>query len=399
MLRVSIPKGMQVSTFFLGLYFILLPFDFYRVAGMGSVSRIAAYLPLGFCILERIHADRNIRIRLNGITKSAFLFLFITAISALLSISLRTSRAAYMTLVMNMAMVILLGGCRPYGNEEIKWLERCLILSGWLTGFLMIAFSDFSFNRMIFSIGDSRQDPNYICGFMLYAFCCQMKHIVEEKKIIHVLMAGTMTVLVILTGSRGALLAYAVAAAASVIVYGNLKPSTKKKKMGGVVLVFLGALFLYNFVLPKLNPAITERFTVDYFIKHGTTGRTDIWLYLLNKYKNAGIFRHIIGFGYGTSALLNDMPAHSRDHVAHNLYIDNLVCAGLLGLAAQLIFQFNCFKTAVKSGRKTAVCTYAAYIAMCLSLSLTSYKPIWALVIMLLIYERSGSEEAETAVD
>ena len=49
---LSIPslKGIRASTLLLGIYFIMLPFDFYRVQSLGSITRMLAYLPIGFSL-------------------------------------------------------------------------------------------------------------------------------------------------------------------------------------------------------------------------------------------------------------------------------------------------------------------------------------------------------------
>lgn len=394
MLSLPALNRIKLSAFFLGLYFIFLPFDFYRAEDMGSITRLIACLPIGFCILERIKNDKTIKIKLNGITKAGSALLMVMAVSMTVTVSLNTSIGAYMTLLMNMVMVLLLGGTQKYTKEEILWLEKCLIASGWLTAFLMVAFSQFNINRMLFSMGDSKQDPNYMCGFMLYAFCYHINGSLNERKIAHVGVAAVLFILVILSGSRGALLAYLVAVIATVIISKEFRLKRKKRLIKGIVLILIGVLLLHFFVLPKINTAIMERYTLDYLYKYGTIGRVDIWVYLLNKYMNADIITQLIGFGYGTTAIVNDMPSVKGAHVAHNLYIDNLVSAGLAGLFAQLIFQYNCLKTALQVKQTVIICTYFSYLAMCLSLSLTSYKPMWALVIMILLYEGSVDDEA-----
>ncbi len=392
MLRISLQRGVNLSTLFLGIYFVLLPFDFYKVAGFGSISRLAAVLPIGLMILELIHENNRIKFRLNKITKSIILFLIVTAVSVMLSISFSTSMGAYNTLLLNMVMIILLGATREYRNQEVIFLEKCLVLCGWLTAILMLSFSRFSINRMLFSIGDNTQDPNYMCGFMMYAFCFHLQSFMDRKKINDIIFAVGMIILVIMSGSRGALLSFTIAAIASVIFAGEIARSKKVNYIGGIFILLIGVLFLYQIVLPRINTAITERFTLAYLMKYGTVGRFDIWNYLLSKYKSSGIIRKLIGFGYGTTIIVNDMPGTGKWHVAHNLYIDNLVSAGLMGLFAQVIFQISCFKTAKKTNN-IALCTYIGYLSMCLSLSLTSYKPMWALVLMLLIYERELKDE------
>ena len=261
----------------------------------------------------------------------------------------------------------------------------------------MLSFSNFTINRMMFQLGDNKQDPNYMCGFMLYAFCYHLKRILQRKKPLDILIAGGMIVLVIMSGSRGALLSFLAAIISSILTAKNLTNSGKGKAIGGILLIVIAFAFIYVFVMPRLNSAITDRFTIQYLLRYGTIGRTDIWKYLLNKYWHSSFVRQIVGFGYGTVYVVNDMPGVGYGHVAHNLYIEMLISSGIIGLIAMITLQISCIRTAIKERKWEALCTYISFIAMGLSLSLTSYKPLWALMIMLLIYIWRGEHEDENA--
>lgn len=392
-------KGIRLSARFLGLYFIMLPFDFYRVEGIGSISRILACLPILLTIVEQIKQHHSLRISLNPITKSSLFLIFAALISLPMSISINTSLSSLFTLSMNLIMVLLVGSAKDYSDKEVIFLERCLVLCGWLTAILMISFSSFSIDRMMFQLGKSGQDPNYMCGFMLYAFCYHLRNILNRKKIYDILIVGIIIVVVILSGSRGALFAFMGGIIASILTAKNIGATGKRKTIGGLVIILAVFFLIYWFVLPKVNSAITERFTIQYLLQNGTVGRTNIWIYLMNKYFHSGIIRQIIGYGYGTTYLVNDMPGASYGHVAHNLYVEMIISSGIVGLIAQVSLQISCIKTAFKYHKSVALSTYIAYFVMGLSLSMTSYKPIWALMIMLIVYINRGDQENESLTE
>jgi len=376
------------------VYFLFLTFDFYNIPGIGSITRILSILPMGFCLIERIYNDRNIKIELNRITILLIMFLVSAFVSTVLSISMSYSLSPFLTLLSNTIMVILLGSTRIYTEEEIGFLKKCLVGCGWLTAILMAIFSDFSISRMIFSIGDSKQDPNYLCGYMLYAFSFHLCQIIDYKRYMHIVFCSVFIVLVFLSGSRGALLSYVAAVIVGVLFSNSLENSKKRNTIGAIIIIVVGVFLIYRFILPHINSSIMERYTISYIKEYGTVGRIDIWKYLLAKYHSTGILRHLIGFGYGTTIIINNM-VHMGGHVAHNLYIENLVCSGLLGLFIQLLLHFTCLKTSAKIKYNVALCTFFAFITMCMSLSLTSYKPIWALIIMIMICDRRNKYDIQ----
>lgn len=386
----SIPstKGIRISALFLGLYFVMLPFDFYRVQSLGSVSRLLAYIPIGFSIMEQLRSSGSIKLSINNITKSGLFLIIVALLSIPFSVSQSVSSGAFFTLFMNLLMIFLIGSASVYSNKEVSFLETCLVLGGWLTGVLMLSFSSFSINRMMFQLGDSKQDPNYMCGFMLFAFCFHLRRLLQKKKRVDICAVVSMIILVIMSGSRGSLIAFLVALISSVLTSRSLDKTKKRKAVSGIVMLSIAFVFLYIFVLPNINSAITDRFTLQYLQTYGTIGRTDIWEYLIKKFWNSNPVRMIFGYGYGTTYIVNDMAGRHYGHVAHNVYIEMLISAGILGLIAEILLHVNCIKEAVRAEKSEVFCTLLAYITMGFSLSLTSYKPQWALMILLLIYSK-----------
>lgn len=384
-------KSVRVTALFLGIYFLLLPFDFYQIGSIGTISKLAALFPIALCIFSQLSYRHKLLIKLNAITKWGLAHVFVVLLSLIISVSFSTSKTAVITLVTNMGMVVLMGSYR-YDKCETEWLERCLVLSGWVTAFLMMAFSSFSQNRMTFGVGDNTKDSNYLCGFMLYAFCYYFKKLIETKKFKYLIPLALFLILQLRTGSRGALLAFIVVAVSSVLI-SDVEAKSKRNVLFGIVVIVAVVWGTWRFIIPRINPLITERYTTAYLQQYGTVGRTNIWQYLLDKYAHSNLLRQILGYGYGTTHLVNEMAGVSSHHVAHNLYIDNLISAGFLGVLTQVCFQISCLKSARRANKPIAICTFLGYIAMCMSLSMTSYKPLWALVIMIMIYENEEIKE------
>lgn len=387
-------KGVRITAFFLGIYFMLLPFDFYQIGSFGTISKLASLFPIGLCVISQMASHHSIKIKLNSITKWGLAHVLIACISMIITVSFSTSKTAVITLITNMGMVILMGTSYKYNENEVKWLEWCLIISGWITVLLMAMFSSFSQNRMTFGVGENAKDSNYLCGFMLYAFCYYFKKLIETKKIKYLVPLILFLVMQLRTGSRGALLAFIIVAIASTMV-SDTEKKNKRNTVFGILILSLLFWVVWRVVLPRINPLIGERYTVLYLQQYGTVGRTNIWAYLIDKYIHSNPLRQLIGYGYGTTHIVNEMGGVSAHHVAHNLYIDNLISIGILGALTQIFFQISCIRSARKTDHTLAICVFLGYIAMCMSLSMTSYKPLWALVIMILIYEQENNDEAD----
>ena len=130
-----------------------------------------------------------------------------------------------------------------------------------------------------------------------------------------------------------------------------------------------------------LPEEVAVRFTPEYIEEYGSTGRSAIWLYLLNRYSVSGIFRTLFGYGFGTVAYLNEY----NHLVAHNMWIEHLLAVGAIGLLIFVCMQAAYFAAAWRSKEIFVISAYTGYLVMMLSLTLLSYKPIWNCMIMILI--------------
>jgi O-antigen ligase len=188
-----------------------------------------------------------------------------------------------------------------------------------------------------------------------------------------------MLAIVLLTGSRGALLAFLVVAFVHVCI---MLASTRHKGRNILLTALLMVLLLgaFDLVLAQMPDAVAKRFSWDYITEKGTTGRTNIWKFLLGHYAGDSIPTMLFGHGYGTTIIVNTM----NSRVAHNLYLDNLITLGLAGMVLQLVIQGSVLRILVRCRQHTLLGAYFGMICMCLSLSLVAYKPIWNIMLLAL---------------
>jgi hypothetical protein len=191
-------------------------------------------------------------------------------------------------------------------------------------------------------------------------------------------------VFTLMTGSRGAMVALIGIALVQVFC---LLRKEKRLQISTFLLVAAGILlviFLYEPILSLLPESVAVRFTPEYIAEHGSTGRAQIWSYLLGRFNDSNLFRMLFGYGFGTVAYLNEY----NHLVAHNLWIEHLLAVGVLGECLFVAMQIAFIWASWKTHDAFIISAYVGYLIMMMSLSLLTYKPIWNCMTMILIISR-----------
>ena len=145
------------------------------------------------------------------------------------------------------------------------------------------------------------------------------------------------------------------------------------------MIFLLTGAFLY-FIWDYIPDLITERFSLEFSINDGGANRFEIWKRLLDYFGDSTLFRKVFGYGAGT---VTDYAWQGR--VAHNVYIEVLVEMGLIGLFFIVTMYGYYLKKAKDSSVKYLYPILIGYLVLALSLSLYSYKPIWNIILMIVI--------------
>lgn len=364
-------------TYGLALYFLLVAMDCFDLGQVGSVLRFVAMVPLVLQLLE----IRNMRLRINSLFLCHVLFWLLALTSVLYSVNQSRTITSVKTLTLNYVLILTLGLMQTYNEAEVKLLKRALLWSSWLTVLLMFCFSDFSEGgRLSLKLGTIEQDQNYIDGYFIYAFSYHCDRFRQHRRKRHLALSLVLISVVLLTGSRGALLGYLITAMMHMFLF--LKDTRHAvRNILSMCLICAVTLVVFDMVLQRMPESVAVRFSWDYIAEKGTIGRTRIWKYLLRHFCQDPLLRMLFGHGYGTSAYVNQM----NGCVAHNLYLDNLITLGILGLILQLAMQGTVLRMQIRLKDWTMAGCYLGMIGMCMSLSLVAYKPIWNIVTMTMI--------------
>ncbi len=357
----------------LGLYFFLGGMDSFEI-GIGSILRIIALIPLAASLLDL----GKLRIRFCVTLVFQLFFWILTIISILYSIDANKTLSSVKTISLNLTIVFVFAMMYQYNQRELNFIQNALLAGGWFTLALMCLFpGEHDNGRLTLQVGEGTQDFNFITGYFLYTFSWHSHKMLQEGKKLHVIPVVFVLVIVLLTGSRGGLLSLIVV----FFVHMCINFTQSKHAVRNIILtvMFISVLLVsFDFILTLLPESVAERFSWDYIAENGTTGRSAIWTFLLRHFSEDSILRMLFGHGYGTVTIVNTR----NSLVAHNLYLENLIALGVVGLVLQLIIQASVIRLLLKYRRYTLLGAYMGMISMCLSLSLVAYKPIWNIMLV-----------------
>lgn len=353
------------------LYFFLLPTTIAVNSAGNSILKLAT-LPIGVYFLVTIIVSKKV-LQLNGI----HLLLCIYTLSTVITLFVNSSSMSVDYVVgycLNALLYICLSVVK-YNDRELKLLEDVQILLLMVLLGLTFFSNGSSHDRTTLIILGQTCDPNYFVGYFVFPLSITMKRIVESKyHIVYVLLAFLSIYCVLLSGSRGGLIAIVVLIIAFALIY---PPKIKHK-----ILVLLGGccfvVCAWFFAAPFLSENIIERMSVENVIETGGTGRWYIWKSML-----AEIFNSPNDFLLGRGIhSLHEIFIHGRwgTAVAHNQMIQVLYNQGFIGLIAFTALTIGCFLNCIKK-RKTVSIAIIGMMALSISLSFNqTTRTFWNLV-------------------
>ena len=372
----------------LGFYFMLMVFDSFPMFGIGSILRVLVLVPVGAVVVIKMRC----RLQINAMTVLFTVYCLFLLLSYIYSVNRTETYNHVKRVLLNSAVILVAGGMYDYNEREIGFLKLSLVTGGLLMIACTLLMSDRSAGgRLTLSFNGAVQDQNALNGYIFFAFVHFLSGFLKKKKLLMLLPVIGMLVFTLMTGSRGALAA--LLGISAVLVFCQ---QLREKKFGfsSFLLISAGVLltiFLYEPILSLLPESVAIRFTPEYIQEHGSTGRSEIWKYLLDLFGNSSIPRMLFGYGFGTVFYINEY-----NHLqAHNLWIEHLLAVGILGECVFMAMLAAYIKGAWKTKDDLIIGAYAGYLIMMLSLSLMTYKPIWNCMIMILIISRSKDRALE----
>jgi len=276
----------------------------------------------------------------------------------------------------------------PFRQPEVDWVKRAIMLSGVLTGILILYLyaSQITFMdsvRASLVLGERVADPNHTAASLLLPFSLFLSATLSVRRIklsSHILPLGILFAVIVLSGSRGGLLGLAVAVISLFIMHFGQHWKQKMK----VVAVTVGGAVAGWLMWPLLPVELTQRFLLAEIIAGGGSGRLDIWTVGIS----AWLANPIVGYGFGSFGAIHTLWEGSWA-VAHNIYLQLLVEMGIVGLVLLLIALGLGYNAHAKSSlERGATAGFLAVLGASFFLGTLYFDNFWLTLIMVEITRR-----------
>lgn len=370
-------QPIDIGTWLLAVYLFLAPLDFFQIVPGMSPQRLLIFLPILGAVLQL----KWMRLHFNSLFVLPCLFVLFTMGTMFYTVSVESTQRTTITAVLNIA-IILLFSTLQYNAKEIKLLKSSVLYSSWLAILLMIIYADRDLmgGRLTVRIGEDIQDPNYLIGFFIYAIAFYTDRVVRKNGLINYLVIILIIGLSFLTGSRSGLFGLLTAFFVYLLLYAREKKPSPATVLKGISLVLLLLMFL-AIVIGFMPVEVRERF--DFTLATVTdegSGRLKIWNSIFESFYSASRFSQFFGMGAGTSTYFT-----YNNKVAHNIWLDSIIDVGIVGTLILLFFYSAFMIRTVKLNEHVIAACFAGYMVMAFFLSLVRYRPIWNILLLIVI--------------
>lgn len=369
----------KIITYLLVLYCCLMPFEEALASSFGSILKIVGMLLIAYILIQN---------RGNWFFSKYQCSLFLWIVYMFISIAWVSSiqwwqyffRIYIVQIVFLCVMEMV-----PVKCIDMTMVRKSFIFGGCIASAIMIMFpasSGFTDEgrRTIMLLG-STLDPNVVASIILLGAQISIGEFykVQRRSIKFILLTVWQLVGILLTGSRGALLAFIVGFTIETI----LKLSHKGERTKAVWISILGiiaSIFIVG-ILPE--NLLQTRFSKENILglnelASGSHNRYTIWKYAGELIKKNPIF------GYGCGNFFSAIAMVYRTCASHNLYILLMVEGGIIGILLFGRYVWKILRDLFRQQDFSTLALLLTVLIMAFSLDSITYKYFW----MALIYSR-----------
>lgn len=373
----------------LGIYFAALVLGAATIGTLGSGLRLLGILPAIIWILDSRKIGRN------KFVGSVLLYTMWALCTYIWSIDSSATLKYWLSLFTFLLLIITTSGYK-YTNDEIVYLRKCLVWASRITAVITLVSSGYYEGRLTLT-GFIHEDPNYLCGYFLFAIIDIVSALSSENrsikyKVLRSLELFMYLYIVVATGSRGGAIAISVSVIVSFIMYqARLRPSIRT--FIGRIFALILVIFLFEFLTHAVSTDILDRFQISEIVRGRGTGRISIWEDTINAFNHSSILRQFIGYGAGTSYDVAQLFDFRRQNVTHNAFLAHLIEQGILGLVFYCNYIFGFLFASKRQNNIFAFSCMIGFITLSLSTTLGAFKPYWNIMIFILCLYNLDSEQ------
>lgn len=375
----------RVYKLFIYSCILMLPFSWMVFSGVGSVYRAyTIIILLLFLLLTKF------RITISRENRRLFfywtLFLVWAGISIMWSMNPESGiTVSFGYMLIFLISIVFMVSSDYVDNEKVDdvWLLMGAI---WILLYLVTGRTRFSLSsRTTLIILGNETDNNEFAGTFVVPVSLMIYEVLHGKsktKLI-VLTASVLLIIyiVIMTGSRGGLLALLIAITVTIFTTTKI---TMKRFIIILSSVIISIIVINTYIIPVIPKDILLRFTLDE-LDSGGYGRTSKWLAAYNMLKDANLFRVLFGYGGFGAMVLN------QTSTMHNQFVQVIMDYGVIGFSFYMLLLTASFRNLWRENRKY-VGAFIGMMVMCMTITTgPAYKPLWIFLMMSFLHVGSDS--------
>ena len=362
------------------VYILGLPLGIVPLGALGSALKLLAVLPVFVAVFMGGVA------RIKPPLFKQLLFTVFAAISIAWSVDVTASIDRVISYFLLWALLFS-GAFFQYDTEDVQKIKTALMWSSRLTVITIFFFAEMRNGRLWLDTENFSEDPNYMCAYFTFGVVGTLQVLTQKndpkRKVFAIIELIIYLWVVLLSGSRGGLLAILASAIAFLLFYSK-KHFTKKV----IYLIISGALLLW--LLNYLPEELRLRFTVEDVAEDGGSGRVDLWEQAIDLHINSNVFRMFFGYGTATVMRCFELKGYARQLVVHNMFLETLVELGLVGFILYSVAIISFIRAAWKQTDKFAFSVIIGMFVMSLSTSIYTFKPYFNIMLFITILQASG---------
>ena len=371
-------KGKLISLLFV-IYCTLMPFEEALAFGFGSALKIVGIALIGSSLFFYMGRKPSRTI------SPLLMWLLFMLVSVLWTTSTYYWNA-FVTIYAGQVALLIAMELVDIRDFKFKWIDFGLILTGCVASYVLIKFPSTSMlteeGRRTIMLNGTTLDPNIVAATIILGLHIATNFFLNSatviERIVFAGMAMFMLYGILLTGSRGALIAFVMSFGLKIFYEGRLNSTARKKSIKLILLAIIGFLIMVS-ILPE--ELIESRFSKETILglnerEQGSHNRYDIWLAATDLFVMSPIW------GYGCGNFINSIAlVYSRQCAAHNICVLLLIEGGLFGFFLFAKYVFSMWKSLMKNKEYLTVSILAATLIMSMSLDALPYKFFWITLI------------------
>lgn len=363
---------------------ICLPLGALNIGSIGSLLKIISIFPIFFGLLKMR------QIRKNFLLTNYFLFAILSLCSVVWSIYQSNTITRSISLLQ--LTVLLSTACAfDFTEQDVSRIKSSMIWSSRITLVLLFVAGGLYEGRLTLT-GIIHEDPNYLCMYFVFgAVSCIEKLFTKQKvsRLLGIIELLAYTYAILLTGSRGGLLAVLISVVL-MIIFGGRNDQEDTKSTFKRIFIICAAACAFYWVMGELTTELAERYTINAVLANGGTGRLEIWTSGIDLYFNqSNIFRQVFGYGSATIAHAFADYGYRRASLMHNIFLENLLEVGLVGFIQYIVMIVAFLKHSFQLKNKYSFCIMVGFVIMSLSTSIYAFKPYINAMLLIIMQENT----------